>query len=170
MTIMIPQETKEVSVFVIGCEGRAVFGTRWNGSGWSGFDNHGGYKLYEPVSISRGKNDVSLFCVGTDHALYYKHWNGSWTDFRSLFGHRIGPPAVSLRGIDTIDIFHIGRDRAIYHKSLDGQRFSDGYSRLDGKFTQVPTSVSWGPDHITLFAVGLDHALYYAQWSPRIGW
>jgi hypothetical protein len=41
---------------------------------------------------------------------------------------------------------------------------------LGGTFTHVPTAVSWGPDHTALFAVGLEGALYHAQWSSRFGW
>jgi len=64
---MVSRAKDELSVFVIGGGGPAVYEARWTGQGWFPFYSHCGNLLpYDPVTISRGKNDISLFCVGLD--------------------------------------------------------------------------------------------------------
>jgi hypothetical protein len=166
---MTSQGQGQVHVAVVG--GSLTIWQRYLNNGeWIAYENLGGRSLFEPVLASRQPGELSVFYVGTDHDLCFRHFHDGWGPHTSLGGILSGPPAVTRRGTSHLDTFHIGRDGALYHKAWNGQTWTADYTRLDGNFKYVPTAVSWGSDHVSVLAVGLDNSLYHAQWSSESRW
>ena len=89
-------------------------------------DNLGGYSQYGVAAASRAENQLDVFTIGKDSAMYNKSWNGSaWSDWERLGGYCISAPAAVARGENRIDTFVIGGDRSVYHKGWDGSAWSD---------------------------------------------
>ncbi|KAF8520554.1 hypothetical protein JB92DRAFT_2895006 [Gautieria morchelliformis] len=143
---------------------------------WSDYHGNGGKWLYEPVSLSRVLNEISVFMVGEDCSLNQSNFDlvnvadlGPW---KNLGGKLTSPPAVAKREDGIIHIFHIGSDHAIYHKVWDGVVYSpvDGFEKLEGQFTHTPTAVSTGAEDVSVFAIGQDNRLHHYRWQSSSGW
>ena len=102
----------------------------------------GGILESEVITTSWGVNDISLFCIGTDSALYWQHWDGSaWSGWISLGGIFTSVPAAVSWGPGRIDVCGVGTDGGMYHKYYDGA-WSGNWEALGGIFISAPTVVS----------------------------
>ena len=148
-----------------------------NDTNWAGWHQSGGNWIYEPVTISRVTNHITIFMVAQDQSLQQSHFDlvewGDMGPFSNIGGKLIAPPAVTNRK-GTLHIFYIGVDRALYHKSWDGQTYKPPgkeYERLGGTYTRTPTAVTTGPSEVSVFATGhQDNALYHYHWKAGSHW
>jgi hypothetical protein len=94
------------------------------------------------ITSSWGSNDLSIFGIGTDSALWWQHWNGAaWSGWISLGGVFTSVPAAVSWSSDRIDVFGIGSDGGMYHKYYNGA-WSPTWEALGGIFISAPTVVS----------------------------
>ncbi|WBM79373.1 hypothetical protein KIV56_13325 [Cryobacterium breve] len=199
---VVSRTPDHVDLFAVGKDD-AVYTTYYDtNGGWFnrwfriGDPNFGdGFTLNQrtPISVvSRTPDHVDLFAVGKDDAVYttYYDTNGGW--FNRWF--RIGDPnfgdgftlpgltpiSVVSRNPDHVDLFAVGKDDAVYTTYYDTNggwfnrwfrigdpNFGDGFT-LPGL---TPISVvSRNPDHVDLFAVGKDDAVYTTYYDTNGGW
>ena len=174
MTSLAPSR---INMFGLGTN----YGLFWKYRGlddksWTDYHASGGKWLYEPITVSRVLNEISVFLVGDDGTLQQSNFDlvnvGDLGPWKNLGGKLAGPPAVAKRKAGIIHIFYIGSDRAIHHKVWDGVVYSpaDGYERLEGEFTHTPTAVSTGRHDVSVFGIGLDNKLYRYRWQSASGW
>jgi hypothetical protein len=146
-----------------------------------------------PVSsLTRFRDHIDLFVSGRDGGVYSTFWDASsgwfnhWfrltdTNFGDGFTIPPGAPVSSLtRFRDHIDLFVVGRDGGIYSTFWDASsgwfnhwfrladtNFGDGFTVPPG--SRVST-MSRFQDHIDLFVVGRDSAVYSTFWDANGGW
>jgi hypothetical protein len=146
-----------------------------------------------PVScLTRFQDHIDLFVTGRDGVVYSTFWdaNGGWfnrwfglrdTNFRDGFTVPPGSPVSCLsRFRDHIDLFVVGYDGGVYSTFWDANggwfnhwfrltdpNFGDGFTVPPGS---VVSCMSRFQDHIDLFAVGRDGAIYSTFWDANGGW
>ena len=144
------------------------------------------------ASISRSRDQIDLFAVGTDGSVDSTFWNpaGGWfgrwfrlgdSRFADQFTITPGSPiSVLSRHPDHLDLFTVGRDGHVYSTFWDGssgwsgQWFWLGDTNFADQFTvatgSLVTSVARTPDLIDLFVTGLDGGVYSTFWNAPGGW
>ena len=66
---------------------------------------------------SRGPNQLDVFLIGGDRAVWHRAFNGSaWSDRDSIGGSCISPPAASATA-NWIDLYVLGDDHGVYHNA-----------------------------------------------------
>jgi hypothetical protein len=143
-------------------------------------------------ALSRYPNHLDLFVSGRDGAIYSTFWdaNGGWfnqwfrlgdANFWDGFTVDPGTPVSALtRFPDHIDLFVVGRDGGVYSTFWDANGgwfnhwFRLGDTNFWDNFTVPPGSfvsnLSRYRDHIDLFTVGRDGAIYSTFWDANGGW
>jgi PKD repeat protein len=155
----------------------ALWHRHYDGSSWGAWDNSAGGTLHSaPAIASQADGQFDVFVIGADNQVYRHHWDGSWSGDWQQVGDWpysapawLGPPpelpapAAVARG-GGFDLFRLGPDNTLrWHDGTDWQS-------LDGMLASGPGVVSWGPDHMQVFARGVDEALWHrtfnGSWGP----
>ncbi|WP_343222453.1 N,N-dimethylformamidase beta subunit family domain-containing protein [Lysobacter sp. ISL-50] len=165
-------------VFALGLDNGMYWRSRVGGV-WQDWQGLGGGFLFAPAVTSKAANRLSLFAVGLDSHLYQNLWNGSawlgWTHLGAPAGRTLtsNPAAISRDGVTT-DVFartSNGSDFEIWRLTHDGTSWGSWQS-LGGGFKSGPAVSSWNSQEMTVFAIGLDDALWNNQWTAGTwsGW
>jgi len=165
-----------------------MFHKWWDGTHWGPsqfeWESLGGHPIVfngPPAAVSWGPNHLDIFAVGVDTSLqnppitmFHKWWDGtrwgpSQTDWESLGGTFNGPPAAVSWGPNRLDIFGVSGDNIMLHKWWDGRNWRPsltGWVSLDAttKFISPPAVVSWGPNRLDIFGLGVDNVVRH-NWS-----
>jgi hypothetical protein len=127
-----------------------------------------------PVACAQNANSLDVFVQGTDHALWYTHWDGTkWSTWRSLGGGLASSPGVTSQANGKIDVFVRGTDGALWYKEYSGSSWSSNWIGLGGQVASGtgPAACSWGAGRLDVFVQGTDGVLYQktctGSWS---GW
>jgi len=133
----------------------------------------------DPVAFSFAPGNIQVLTKGTDQSLTYKLLAANnWSSWQSLGGVITSKPCIINVGGNRKELFVRGSDGAVHHKwILPGQslteaiRWSD-WESLDGSIIGIPSAVSWGTNHINVFAKGTDGAVKIKWWdgSKWYGW
>src|SRR5581483_5562949 len=119
--------------------------------------------------VSWAPNRLDIFGLGVDNDMFHKWWDGtSWpADWEWLGGIFNSPPAAVSWGFGRLDIFGLGVDNTMFHKWWDptwrapdgtnwGPSLTDWQSLGDTVgFKSPPAAVSWGPNRLDVFGVGI---------------
>ena len=75
-----------------------------------------------PAICSQDANSLDVFVQGTDHALWYRHYQAGsgWSSWKSLGGGLASSPAAVSRSAGYIDVFVRGTDNILYKKTYNG--------------------------------------------------
>src|SRR5674536_240533 len=130
-----------------------------------------------PAVCSQDANSLDLFVQGTDHALWYRHYqSGSgWSSWKSLSGGLASSPAAVSRSAGYIDVFVRGTDGHLYEKTTTngGTSGSNWYS-IGGQILAGtgPAVCARGVNSLDVFVQGTDRVLYYTHWDGTTwsGW
>ena len=81
----------------------------------------GGPVASAPAVCTEDANNLDVFVQGTDHALWYRHYqSGSgWSSWNSLSGGLTSDPAAVSRSAGKIDVFVRGGDNKLWEMSYD---------------------------------------------------
>jgi len=113
-----------MDVFARGTDGALYEKTTTNnGTSWSNWYPIGGQLASGTgaVADARGPNSLDVFVQGTDHALWYSHWDGTkWSASTSLGGALTSSPAATSRSSSTIDVFVFGSDNGLWRNTYNG--------------------------------------------------
>jgi hypothetical protein len=160
-----------LDVFGLGTDNNAMHHIAWDGGSW-GWDSLGGGFTSPPAVASWGPNRLDVFGRGTDNSMYHGWWDGgSWQLWENLTFRFTGPPAVASSGPNRLDVFGIGMDdNQMYHAAWDSGSWAkfdilQGWQPLGGKFTSPPMAVSWGPNRLDIFGLGVDSGMYHKAWD-----
>ena len=161
---------------------RSTDGALWstnttnNGTSWSNWYKIGGQLApgTGPAADARDANSLDVFVQGTDHVLYYTHWDGTtWSAWHSLGGVLTSSPAATSPGNGMIDVFVRGTDSAIWERTTtNGGASWSNWASLGGQLASGtgPAACSQG-SRLDVFAEGTNGALYQktstGSWS---GW
>jgi hypothetical protein len=123
-----------------------------------------------PAVCSQDANSLDLFVQGTDHALWYRHYqSGSgWSSWKSLSGALTSSPAAVSRSAGKIDVFVRGTDGALWSRATTngGTSWSNWY-KIGGQILPGtgPAVCERGLNSLDVFVQGTDHALWYTHWD-----
>jgi C1A family cysteine protease len=166
-----------MDVFMRGTDG-ALWSrnTTNNGTTWNAWYSIGGQILpgTGPAVCERGLNSLDVFVQGTDHVLYYTHWDGTtWSGWKSLGPGLTSSPGVTSQANGKIDVFVRGTDNAIWYREYSGTSWSN-WIGLGGQVASGtgPAACSWGTGRLDVFVQGTDGVLYQKTWtgSSWSGW
>jgi len=124
-----------------------------------------------PAVCARGLNSLDVFVQGTDHALWYTHWDGTtWSTWKSLGGGLASSPGVTSQANGKIDVFVRGTDGALWYKEYSGSSWSSNWIGLGGQVASGtgPAACSWGAGRLDVCVQGTDGALYHKWYNG--GW
>jgi hypothetical protein len=148
----------------------------------------GGILASAPAVVSHGTDQFDVFALGVDNLVYQRHWDGDgwsadWVQeppdpalrlFASTMPTRTVPvpewpaPAAVARGGDQIDLFRLAPDNTLRWRHSDDGDAWGAWQNLGGMLASDPGVVSLGPDHMQLFARGVDEALWALPYDG--GW
>jgi hypothetical protein len=187
-----------LDIFGLGVD-NDMFHKWWDGTNWGPSNSkilwewRGGTFNSPPAAVSWGPNRLDIFGLGVDYDMFHQWWDGTnWgpspTDpnrWESLGGIFNSPPAAVSWGFGHLDIFGLGVDNTMFHKwwdpawqSSDGTNW--GPSRTEWEslgdpfaFNSPPAAVSWGPNRLDIFGVGVDtrldspkNTMFHKWWDP----
>jgi len=127
-----------------------------------------------PAVCSQDANSLDVFVQGTDHALWYKQWDGtSWGSWKSLGGALTSSPAAASRSAGKIDVFVRGTDGALWSRATanGGTSWSNWY-KIGGQLLAGtgPAAYEWGDARIGVFVTGTNRALYHIWYDASGPW
>jgi hypothetical protein len=105
---------------------------------------------------------------GTDHALWYNHWDGTTWSWQSLGGIITSSPAATSPANGVIDAFVRGSDDVIWTRTTtDGGASWNAWHSLGGQTPSGtgPAVTAQNANSLGLFVQGTDHALWYNHWD-----
>ncbi len=86
----------------------------------------GGELVSAPTATAWGVDQLQVFAIFPDGALWNRYWDGlSWHPWESLGGELTADPAASSSSADRIDVFARGRDGRVWHRWWNGTRWVD---------------------------------------------
>ena len=128
----------------------------------------GGRFRSPPAAVAIGLNQLEVFGVGADNALWHKSYLdhegvGSWSaEWEILGGDLTSTPVVVSTTEDRLDIFVLGPDQGMLHRRRTGGAWS-AWEELGGCFTSAPVVLPVGRDTFDIFARGPDYLIYHSR-------
>jgi hypothetical protein len=113
----------------------------------------------------------SVFVQGTDHALWWRHNDGTgWSSWESLGGYLTSGPAAASQSAGTINVFVRGGDNALWMRTYNNGMWGS-WTSLGGVVANVtrPAACPRGPDHINVFVTGTDKNIWWKH-NDGNGW
>lgn len=170
-------------VFVVGTDGAVRTATWKAGGSWSGWSRVGQIAAIPESrvsAVSRRQGYIDIFVTGADGKVYTAAlqagdpmWRGWWqvAGGSAPPGSPIG--AVS-RSTDHLDIFVVGGDGKVYTAAWEPTAGTDwhGWWQVAGGSAPVGSLISAAArskDHLDIFVIGGDKAVYTAAWEPSFG-
>lgn len=186
---LVSRSTNKLDAFCVGSD-RGIYTAAWEPAftdGWRGWWRvQGGVAAPNTsvTAVSRRKDHLDIFCVGTDQRIYTAAWKPGDTSWRGWWpvAGGVAAPGTSVfgvsRGLDKLDIFCIGTDMQVYTAAWQAGDTNWRGRWPVGHFKAAPNSsvfaVSRSADRLDIFAVGQDGGIYSAAWSPGMqkwrGW
>ena len=94
----------------------------------------------------------------------------TWGDWENLGGFGTEGVAAAARGPNTLEVFTMGKDRRLVHSSWNGTVWSAWQSQDGPQFFSSPAAVSLQANHLSIFAIGGDRAVWQrtrkGSWGP----
>ncbi|HWW03560.1 MAG TPA: hypothetical protein VNZ64_27905 [Candidatus Acidoferrum sp.] len=178
----VARTNNHVDLFVIGFD-NAVWSTWWEpGPGWSPwFQIHPetvfDHTTQRIATVARTQNHVDLFVIGFDNAVWSTWWEQGpgWSPWfqihpETVFDHTTQQIATVARTNDHVDLFVIGFDNAVWSTWWEaGPGWSPWFQihpeTVFDHTTQQIATVARTNDHVDLFVIGFDNAVWSTWWE-----
>ena len=130
----------------------------------SDWQSLGGYLASGPAAASWGGQEVQVFCLQEDGAVWNRYWDGdSWHDWESLGGSFTGQPAASARDADRIDVMAIGADGLVQRRFWDGREWTP-WTVIEGAPEGAKAvECSWTGSRLDIFVWGPTGHLWHGS-------
>ncbi len=186
----LARRSDHVDLFITGFDG-AVWSSWWHddGGGWRPwFQIHPQtvFRQDRPVvAVARMPEHVDLFRVGFDGAVWSSWWHGEgdpggWRPWFQIHPETRFPVEARVSALarrpDHVDLFVVGHDGAVWsswwHADAEGWRpWFQIHPETVFRHDQEIVVVSREPEHIDLFTVGHDGAVWSSWWhADAEGW
>jgi len=148
---------------------------------WFQIHNETVFNQRSPVVISRNPNQLDVFKIGFDNAVWTTFWNpangwNAWFQIHpeTVFDNANGHITAVSRNPEQIDLFTTGFDNAVWTTFWNPANGWNGWFQIHPEtvFNQnTPvTVISRNPDQLDLFKIGFDGAVWTTFWNPANGW
>jgi hypothetical protein len=143
---------------------------------WNRIASAGSVFITGPAAVSKNPNEIDVFALGFDSALYTASSTDggvTWSSLTRLNGTFAYRPNVVSRGPGLMDVFLVGLNSELFTYRYDG-----GWDPLQAfsadSVLNAPSAVSWGPNRLDVFMVGGGEGVYHASstgdgtWTPAL--
>jgi uncharacterized protein with von Willebrand factor type A (vWA) domain len=172
-----------VDLFITGLDG-AIWSTWWHDDGgswrpWFPVHPQTVFRQDRPVAVvSRMSEHIDLFRVGFDGAVWSSWWHGEgdpggWRPWFQIHAETRFPADARVttlsRRADHVDLFVVGHDGAVWsswwHADAEGWRpWFPIHPQTVFRHDQEIVAVSREPEHLDLFTIGHDGAVWSSWW------
>ena len=134
------------------------------------------------TALSRTPDHVDLFVIGFDDAVWSTWWDAEhgWQPWfqihpETVFDHTTQRVTALSRTADHVDLFVIGFDNAVWSTWWDAEHGWQPWFQIHPETvfdhtTQQVTALSRTADHVDLFVIGFDNAVWSTWWDAEHGW
>ena len=150
---------------------------------WFNIDPNVHFRQDRPVSaIAREPEHIDLFAIGFDGAVYSTFWQldqQGWRNWFIVHGETRFPKDAYVTALsrrpDHIDVFAVGPGNNVWSCwwHADGQQWRSWFVLFPQRAfrpDQPIAAVARQPEHIDLFVMGYDGAVWSAWWDAASGW
>lgn len=149
--------------------------------GWSNkWYDLGGELDSAPSTCSRKKDNMHVFCKGTDGQAWHKSYShdskkqtGTWGNWQAMGGNMKGYPSSCSWGEKHVSVYVSSYDGQCWHRRYDEDYGNNkgwyGWENLGGYLAGPPKSVTWGKDHTSVFCKGEDGQAWHRQYGGKEG-
>jgi hypothetical protein len=185
--VALSRNPDHVDLFVIGFD-NAVWSTWWEASpGWQPwFKIHPetvfDHTTQKVVALSRNPDHVDLFVIGFDNAVWSTWWEAGpgWQPWfkihpETVFDHTTQQVVALSRNPNHVDLFVIGFDNAVWSTWWEAGPGWQPWFKIHPETvfdhtTQKVVALSRNPDHVDLFVIGFDNAVWSTWWEAGPNW
>jgi hypothetical protein len=182
---VLARHPDHLDLFITGLDGAVWTSWRNEGQNWSPWFQIHPETIFrrdqEVVAVARVPEQIDLFTVGHDGAVWTSWWHGEgdpggwrpWFQIRPETRFAVTSRVTAIaRSFDHLDLFVTGLDGAVWstwwHEDAEGWRpwFQ---IRPETVFDQLHpvAAVARHFEHIDLFKIGVDGAVWSTWWSPE---
>ncbi|KAK0707923.1 hypothetical protein B0H67DRAFT_494616 [Lasiosphaeris hirsuta] len=143
---------------------------------WGSWENLGGEMDSAPAVCTRKKENMHVFCKGTDNQAWHRsYWNG-WGKWQAMGGKMKHEPAACSWGKDHAAVYVAADDGQCWHRRYDEPKENSGswksWESLGGYLSGPPKAVTWGKDHTSVICKGDDGQAWHKKTDPKkpTGW
>jgi hypothetical protein len=171
-----------LDVFTLDAGSGHLWQLTWNGSTWVPWTDRGapgGVKLFFPTAVSWGPYRIDVFAGQQfNGTVWHTAWNGSfWQSWDSRGAPPNGgstTPSVVSWGPGRLDLFMLSTltphfvDDNCWHDSWNGSAWETAWDARGGPpagFQFYLKAVSWGPNRLDVFGLGLDGHVWHNSWD-----
>ncbi|MGH9334124.1 MAG: hypothetical protein ACRD21_10280 [Vicinamibacteria bacterium] len=177
----LARRSDHLDLFTTGFDG-AVWSSWWNGDGggwrpWFPIHPQTVFRQDRPVvAVAREPEHVDLFRVGFDGAVWSSWWHADahgWRPWFQIHPETVFPVEARVTALarrpDHLDLFVIGHDGAVWsswwHADAEGWRpWFQIHPQTVFRHDQEIAAVAREPEHVDLFTVGNDGAVWSSWW------
>jgi hypothetical protein len=183
----LSRTTDHVDLFVIGFD-NAVWSAWWDAEhDWSRWFQIHPETVFDRTkqriaALARTSDHVDLFVIGFDNAVWSSWWDAehNWQPWfqihpETVFDHTTQEMTALARTSDHVDLFVIGFDNAVWSTWWDAQHNWQPWFQIHPETvfdhtTQQITALARTSDHVDLFVIGFDNAVWSSWWDAEHNW
>ena len=143
-----------------------------SGSKWGSWEDLGGSLDSAPACCSRKKDNMHVFCKGTDGQAWHRSYDtgGGWGRWQSMGGNLKHYPSTCSWDKDHVSVYVSSYDDQCWHRRYDDKQGGwYSWENIGGYLDGPPKAVTWGKGHTSIFCKGQDgqawHKKYDSAWS-----
>jgi hypothetical protein len=140
----------------------------------SSWENLGGELDSAPAACSRKKDNVHVFCKGTDHQTWHRSYDsGGWGKWQAMGGQCKHEPATCSWGQDHAAVYVAAEDGACWTRSYNEPKKQwSGWYNMGGYMASPPKVVTNKYEHASVYCKGDDGQAWHKKTDPKkeSGW
>lgn len=136
--------------------------------GWSPWGDLGGSLDSAPACCSRKKDNIHVFCKGTDGQAWHRSYNtgGGWGSWQSMGGNMKHYPSTCSWGEKHVGVYVSSNDGQCWHRRYDEDQGGwYGWENMGGYLDSPPKAITWGSGHTSVYCRGEDGQAWHKKYE-----
>jgi hypothetical protein len=154
-------------------KGRTCKHKSYDGTKWGAWEDMGGSLDSAPAVCSRKKDNMHVFCKGTDGQAWHRSYDtggGGWGKWQSMGGSMKHYPSACSWGQDHVSVYVSSSDGQCWHRKYDeAQGGWYSWENMGGYLDSPPKAVTWGRGHTSVFCKGEDGQAWHKKYDSTWG-
>jgi hypothetical protein len=176
----------QLDLFAVG-QDRGIYAAAWNanvaGGVWQGWWRIGSLRAAPGshlAAIARTPTKLDVFVIGEDGAMWWATWDAQvaggwrgWTRLPEFYPHPCSTLSVVARKPTNLDLFAGAPDGSVWIAATDDVIDHGGWrgwwnTGLGWQPGAAVAAVSYDPNQLNVFTIGLDGNVCYAAWDANL--
>ncbi|GAB1315334.1 hypothetical protein MFIFM68171_05544 [Madurella fahalii] len=134
---------------------------------WSPWEDLGGSLDSAPACCSRKRNNMHVFCKGTDGQAWHRTYNtGGWGSWQGMGGNMKHYPSACSWGDKHVGVYVSANDGQCWHRRYDEDRGGwYDWENMGGYLDGPPKAVTWGSGHTSVYCRGEDGQAWHKKYE-----